>query len=309
MKKILLFVLLCLIAKATAQTPTDRPGSKDHPFVSRFPDAIIDDYLYRAFDPYRLPLGPKTEEKKDPEKFRDLEGKVTRIVYVVPADAGAFGVFKSYEKALLGAGYSQMYRCSKAECGLWFTRAFYLNNSSGVSQITTEQEYGVFTALKDGKDVYIAIYTMFNKYRNRCYARVEVVEVDLLPEDQVTASSIEKKLGEGGKAVLYNLYFDTNKAAVKPESQPALQAVADLLKQNPELNFYVVGHTDHTGTLEANLDLSQRRAQAVADALASQFAIDPQRLTAKGLAFLAPVATNATDAGKALNRRVELVPR
>ncbi len=71
--------------------------------------------------------------------------------------------------------------------------------------------------------------------------------------------------------------------------------------------MYVVGHTDNQGSYAHNLDLSQKRADAIVQALTTQYKIAAARLAAKGVASLSPVATNETEAGRAINRRVELV--
>jgi OmpA-OmpF porin, OOP family len=110
-----------------------------------------------------------------------------------------------------------------------------------------------------------------------------------------------------GKIALYGLFFDTGKAEVKAESKPQLDEMAKLLQGQPALKVYIVGHTDSQGGLEANLALSQQRAQAVVAALAGAYKVDAKRLQARGVASLAPVASNANDAGRARNRRVELV--
>jgi outer membrane protein OmpA-like peptidoglycan-associated protein len=110
-----------------------------------------------------------------------------------------------------------------------------------------------------------------------------------------------------GHAAVYGIYFDTGSAAVKPESEPALQEVAKLLGGDASLKVYVVGHTDSVGGLESNLKLAQARAEAVRTALTARHGIAAARLTAQGVGPLAPVACNATDEGKAKNRRVELV--
>jgi outer membrane protein OmpA-like peptidoglycan-associated protein len=112
-----------------------------------------------------------------------------------------------------------------------------------------------------------------------------------------------------GRVALYGILFDTDQATIKTESRPALQEIAKLLQQEPNLNLHVVGHTDNTGTFEHNLDLSKRRAAAVKAALTKAFGIATGRLTPNGVASLAPVATNTTEEGRAKNRRVELVPR
>ncbi len=83
--------------------------------------------------------------------------------------------------------------------------------------------------------------------------------------------------------------------------------MARLLQAHPGMKVYIVGHTDDQGALGYNLDLSQRRADAVAQALVQGFGIDAKRLTPKGVGPLAPVASNDRKIGRAKNRRVELV--
>jgi OmpA-OmpF porin, OOP family len=95
---------------------------------------------------------------------------------------------------------------------------------------------------------------------------------------------------------------------VKPESKASLEQIAALLKQNSALKLHLVGHTDNQGSLENNFALSKARAGAISAALSAQYGIAAARLSANGVSSLAPVASNADDAGRAKNRRVELVP-
>ena len=125
--------------------------------------------------------------------------------------------------------------------------------------------------------------------------------------EAISASEISKSLDANGKVALYGILFDTNKADIKPESKASLDQIGALLKQQPKLKLHVVGHTDNVGALAANIDLSKRRADAVAAALTKDYGIARDRLTANGVASLAPVATNGSEAGKTKNRRVELV--
>jgi OmpA-OmpF porin, OOP family len=101
--------------------------------------------------------------------------------------------------------------------------------------------------------------------------------------------------------------FATGKSEVLPDSKPQLTEMAKYFQANPSLRVFVIGHTDNQGTLEANLALSQQRAEAVVKALVAEFKIDAKRLLAKGIANYSPVTTNSTDNGRATNRRVELV--
>jgi OmpA-OmpF porin, OOP family len=123
----------------------------------------------------------------------------------------------------------------------------------------------------------------------------------------VDAAAMAKGLGETGHIALYGIYFDTDKAVVKPESRPTLEQIVKLLASQPQLSVYIVGHTDSQGAPDYNLDLSRRRAEAVAAELVKNFRIAQPRLKTAGVGLLAPVGSNATEAGRALNRRVELV--
>jgi len=94
---------------------------------------------------------------------------------------------------------------------------------------------------------------------------------------------------------------------VKPESKAALDEVAKLLKADPALKLWVVGHTDWVGKVDDNMRLAQARAEAVASELAGAYGINAARLKGYGVGPLAPVAGNDDEAGRAKNRRVDLV--
>ena len=114
-------------------------------------------------------------------------------------------------------------------------------------------------------------------------------------------------LRETGRIALYGIYFDTDKTEVKPESRPTLEQIAKLLTAHVSLSVFIVGHTDNQGPYAYNLDLSRRRAEATAAELVKNYGISAPRLRTAGVGLLAPIGSNASDAGRALNRRVELV--
>ena len=110
---------------------------------------------------------------------------------------------------------------------------------------------------------------------------------------------------EGMAITLKGIYFDFDKATIKPESRPALDDAAKILKDNPTITVEIHGHTDSRGSNEYNLKLSKARATSVVDYLVRDSGIEAARLTARGFGESKPIATNNTDAGRALNRRVE----
>lgn len=122
------------------------------------------------------------------------------------------------------------------------------------------------------------------------------------------SGQLRKELEAGGRARLYGILFDTDKATIKPESLPTLDEVVTLLTGQPEWQLLIEGHTDSTGAAAHNQTLSVERAASVKAYLVSK-GIAPPRLTTGGFGASRPVADNATELGRAANRRVELVKR
>ncbi len=106
---------------------------------------------------------------------------------------------------------------------------------------------------------------------------------------------------------IYGIHFDVDSAVIQARSEPVIAEIAQIMRENPSWRFQIEGHTDSDGGAAYNLALSQRRAQAVVDDLVKRYGIARSRMIAKGYGLTKPIASNATDQGKALNRRVELV--
>ena len=135
------------------------------------------------------------------------------------------------------------------------------------------------------------------------YARSDVSQ----GSSNETAEDITLRITVDGRVAIYGVQFETGSTTIIPGSEGALQAIAGMMAELPDLKIAVVGHTDNVGGYESNLDLSRRRADAVVAELVNSYDIDGARLFAAGASFLAPIASNETEQGRALNRRVELV--
>ncbi|MGB9771424.1 MAG: OmpA family protein [Candidatus Kapaibacteriota bacterium] len=107
------------------------------------------------------------------------------------------------------------------------------------------------------------------------------------------------------KVRLNNIFFDFDKYELKPESYPELDRVVKILEDNPDFKIHIEGHTDSIGTEEYNLQLSRKRAESVRNYLVSK-GISIERISVFGFGASLPVATNETEEGRALNRRVEI---
>lgn len=131
----------------------------------------------------------------------------------------------------------------------------------------------------------------------------EIVRIDF-PQQQ---PSIAESLNKDCRVEVPGIYFDFNQATIKPESARALQDIAAALRQAPGRAVRVEGHTDNIGTDQYNADLSSRRAAAVKVALVADYRIADGTLSTRGYGETRPIETNDTLAGRARNRRVELV--
>jgi len=123
-------------------------------------------------------------------------------------------------------------------------------------------------------------------------------------ERDIVLVSIDEIIKNNISVTLNNLFFDTNKYILKQESFPELKRFADFIKSHPELSAEISGYTDNKGTTEANLKLSQNRAEAVKNYLLS-IGCENEKLTAKGFGADKPIENNETEQGRAKNRRVE----
>lgn len=110
---------------------------------------------------------------------------------------------------------------------------------------------------------------------------------------------------EGNRTVLRNVFFQTDKYQLEPESFPELDKLFDFLKDNPGIRVEIGGHTDDQGTTEYNLELSRKRAQSVYEYLLNKGS-NGSKITFKGFGETQPVSSNETEEGRALNRRTEI---
>lgn len=120
-------------------------------------------------------------------------------------------------------------------------------------------------------------------------------------------SSLIDRLARSGRAVLEGLAFDSGSSRLANDTIPSLDHLAGFLAENPTARIALVGHTDATGSLAANRAISRKRAASVMAYLIDRKNVDPARLEADGVGYLAPIASNRTEDGRSANRRVEVV--
>jgi OmpA-OmpF porin, OOP family len=305
--RLLAFLLLtfALLAPAAALAqPGDVAGAKDFPGIGRFAGSLITGYQVKDFDAARM-QGAAFKDGK-PADARRLEGRITRIAYRTNPGPSILEVSRNFETQLSKAGFETLLACDTDACGgIPFTEAV---DALPIPQMWVDGfNYHYYAGRKSdgGRETYASVIVSENN--REIHAQLTVAELAAIENKMVDAAAMAKGLGETGHIALYGIYFDTDKAAIKPESRPTLDQIAKLLAGQPQLNVFIVGHTDNQGNFDYNLDLSRRRAEAIAAELAKSYRIAQPRLRTAGVGFLAPVGSNATESGRALNRRVELV--
>jgi OOP family OmpA-OmpF porin len=254
----------------------DVEGSKDHPMLSRMPGYAIGTYDAQEFSVYDFATDPVTH----------VEGRFWKIDYVVPDNgkkSGPVQIARNYTDLFVKRGGKKV--------------ADSVSSGGGTS---------VAWMPAGGKKIWVQIDI---NNEGEQYSLIVVEEAAMEQKVEFTAMELAKALADTGSVALYGILFDTGKATIKPESVKALASVGDLLKSQAALKLEIQGHTDNVGTAAANLKLSQDRAAAVKAYLVQTFAIAADRLSAVGLGDTKSVGDNTTDAGRAKNRRVELVKK
>jgi outer membrane protein OmpA-like peptidoglycan-associated protein len=285
-------LLLLIAGTADAQ-------EKDHPLLTGYPGATITKKETRDFNEQIMLLSSINKDKT--YKSETLEGRVTVINYDDPDDRSTLEKYKNYETALKEAGFEILWSCAGYD------------SCSAVGQIQipgigyfpySDQGRNLTARLKRPEgDVWVGLQV------KPAWTDLQIVEVAPMQTGmvKVSAESLGKGILSEGRVPVYDILFDTNKSDIKPESAETLREIAAMLEKNPTLKVHIVGHTDNVGDLAANLTLSKNRANAVVAALTTTHKVAAARLRADGVGPLAPVASNDTDAGRARNRRVELV--
>jgi OOP family OmpA-OmpF porin len=319
-------VAFALAGSAYAADPfhSDQPGGADHPLLSRYQGSM----LYR-YGEEPVGAGQVVIAGKGKPALQAQEGRISSRLYWGPAGRSPVEVFRNYQQALKDAGFEFLYACETVKCeadkvqpliqNLPRTAQWVKKDSLTESTFNSgsQPNFHYLSARKAGPGgvTYVTLALAGGALgppvagRVRQFVQVIApVQVDM-GKVTVDANAIQGGLKRDGKIALYDVTFDTNKATLNPQSDAQLGQMAQALKAAPDLKVFIVGHTDNQGELQRNITLSQQRAEAVVAALGSRFGIAPARMLGRGVANLAPVASNDSEQGRARNRRVELVVR
>lgn len=318
MKGTIFYTALLFVSLSTFGQ-SDKSGCKDHPVITRYPGAVIEYCNIKNHSEFAIATGPEVGYRTINDWVK-MAGKQTRIYYSLKGDKIVSEVYQNYVTALkisefnlLANNMHQERNISKEVGGNSWLGTFYRANpfptNVGIKiNMGSGTMGGTFFIAAQKGNVYVAISG--SRYSdNETVVLLDVIETEEMQDDLITVNAdfIADKIFKEGKVVLHGILFDHNKSTIKEESKPLLQEIAKFLKANPGVVVFVVGHTDMTGEVQYNIDLSKQRAKAVTDDLINNHQIASVRLLPYGVGPLAPVDNNASETGKARNRRVELV--
>jgi outer membrane protein OmpA-like peptidoglycan-associated protein len=319
------------VLPASAQQLRDFKGTQDPPGMKRFQGSTIHGQIRSNFAEYELVIGAHDWSKPGGMRpSQPLEGRVIRTLYVAPKGATPLEVSRNYEDELKAGGFETLFRCRNSrsgtmECGQKLVGTKLLPNNTFQKQgdraefagnVAQDLHYFAARTTRPEGDLWISLAAweasdaQLNKpFFGQTIALLDVVQTKAMDRQMVfvDADRMKSTLDSSGRISLYGVLFDTNSAVIKPESDKTLAEIARLLTQNPGMKLAVVGHTDNVAAADYNLRLSLQRAQAVVAALVQRYAINAPRLRADGKGLTQPVASNDTEAGRAQNRRVELI--
>jgi len=297
-----LFIAILLFTPNAYSAPQDIKGSADHPLIGRFDGAWISGYNFEEFGEDKLITAKVARQGNN---FPTVEGKLTRIFYQVPDTTSITQLYHNYKSSIENAGFETLFECKGAsECGgqlIYQLKATQMLWGYGDWRFMSAR----LQRPEGEADVMLFCEQIGGSGKNGC--QVTVIEQQAMENRMIDAAEMEKEISASGHIALYGIYFDTGKTEIKPESKASIDEIAKLLKKNTGLKLLIVGHTDNQGSFDYNMDLSERRAAAVADELVNGHGIDASRLKHHGAGYLSPVASNRSEDGRAKNRRVELV--
>ena len=322
-------VLLALLSGIGIVAPVqaeDIEGVQEHGLITRYPGQEIRWQQIEDYMPFRVPVG-EVAGYRTINDWIDTEGRVTRTFYRYKGTDRTFAEFYlNYLRALQEQGFEILGKgVSGSRSGVAVGSRSWTEVYGIANPISKPGEVNTFfagTSSSGGAGALVArkaraagmVYVVIGVEQHAedyVGVLIDIIEVEAAETGLVAvdAEAMGADLEEYGRVVLDGIVFDFDKATIKPESAPALEAIAGFLRDHPEKKFYVVGHTDSVGTFAYNTKLSADRAAAVAAELNTGFGISASRLEPHGVGPLSPVFSNGEDTGKEKNRRVELVER
>jgi len=277
--------------------------------------------LGKSYDQYELHYGPmeyfETVESGEqegylPKKTIKLEGQSSRFIYDHMKQDSALDIITNVKHELKRKGYETLYYCERESCGYIDGWKIYLSDEIGGD---VDSQYYLVAKHKSHVDIdeYLIFYV--NDLDTRPRSIVHIVKVQnssspLTKSDTnkvLNSSDLAEMLESQGRVQLPGIYFDFDSAALKSESDSALNEISKMLRDKIDIKLYVVGHSDSLGEIGYNLKLSKQRATSVINHLVAIDKENIKRLKPYGIGPLSPADKTKGIGSRSKNRRVEII--
>ena len=288
-------------------------------FEPSLPDGAVALGGEQSIGQYALPVGTFDGAGVPAELF---DGRVVKRSWRVPGLTGSVSQLASQIVTQLSEqGYDVLFACETDVCG-GFDFRFNTEVLPPPDMFVDLSEFRFVSAEKQGELGYEGVGVLVSETAISAMVQVihvapseiEELEVTPPPVEEIAAtpgkidgSAVAVALDESGRAVLGDLTFETGSSRLGSGPFASLEALADWLKADDARRVVLVGHTDNEGALDRNIALSEARAGAVRAQLVEALGVSGAQVDARGVGYLAPIASNATKAGRETNRRVEVV--
>ena len=247
--------------------------------------------------------------------MRQVEGAVSRTAWQVEGDATTTALYTPLRDQLIGDGFTPVVECATDGCGGFDFR--YAIEVLPEPDMHVDLGDFLFLCAERGTGASQEFVTLLvSRSSQRGFIQITTIgpatapPVPVAPQTATAVSSgdgssIGAQLETRGAVALDDLVFQTGSAQLGDGDFASLRGLAAYLAGHPAAQVTLVGHTDAEGSLAANISLSEKRARSVMERLIRDFAVSPTQLSADGVGFLAPRASNLTEDGRKQNRRVE----
>ena len=300
-------VLLALASNAAQAQTLDFPSN-----------ASLQAEVVREADSYVMPRGIWDRGEMPTQT---LEGRVTQQAWRIEAPSlTTLQLVRPLREQLRNDRYQIIFECQTEACG-GFDFRFGVETLPPPEMRINIGDFRFLAAERVGADgpEHLTLFT--SRTADAGYVQIthvgpmieepapiaEAAAAPLRAFGAVSTAEIAEQLEQLGRAVLDDLSFETGSAQLAERDYGSLQALADYLADRPQRTVALVGHTDSSGALAANIALSKRRAASVLERLVSVYGIPRAQLEAEGMGYLAPIASNLTEEGRKANRRVEVI--
>jgi outer membrane protein OmpA-like peptidoglycan-associated protein len=320
-----LFLALFSLSAFANDLAKDVPGASDPEGFPRISDSVITGYEHSKHDIGRFYNGHKERSKR----YTEAEGKRTRIAYVTPKNVSTVQILRSYQSGFADIGeVSNVFECRPpTQCKLGPVKNDQLKITSVPKHLQwvyydrndLDRVYWYGTVAAENALYHVSLYSgiqndgerNLKRFHGRALIWLDIIEVSKFKPtlEFVTAEVITSKINQNGRVALYGIQFEFDSAKLTNESSREIAEVAKTLQEDKQTSFYVVGHTDNVGSYDYNQKLSEERANTVIKALVERHKIKQERLQSVGVGPVSPLASNDSEDGKTLNRRVELVKK